>query len=631
MIELVVIGFVAGVIAGISPCILPVLPVVLVAGATERPPEVSSGDTSSRGPSTVADEQPVPAAATALGSSGSVVAAGGAADPSLAAPTVVDDARPPTGPTPQSPSLLHRLARHRRSLAVVFGLILSFSVVTLIGSELLSALGLPQDLLRDAGLVVLGLVGLGLLLPPVGNLLELPFTRIRARQPSAAAGGFVLGLGLGALFVPCAGPVLAAITVVGATHRVGLSSIVVTLAFASGAAVPLLAVALAGNELTTRVKTLRRHSGAIRIVGGVVLLAMTAAIAFNWTDGLQRAVPGYTTTLQQKVEGSAQVEQQLQDLTGEGGGALADCTDGDTVLQRCGRAPAFAGITRWLNTPGGRPLTLAGLRGKVVLVDFWTYSCINCQRTLPHVEAWYRNYRADGLVVVGVHTPEFAFEHVVSNVQAASHQLGVHYPVAIDDDYGTWNAYRNEYWPAEYLIDAQGEVRHVHFAEGEYPQTESLIRQLLVQAHPGVKLPPPTDLPDLTPSEPTNSETYVGYDRLQFLAGSNPVQNEPAQYQFPPSLLPGDLALSGTWTIGPEEATSGRNAQMELDVQAKDVYLVLGGRGTLTVSFPGQPTRTVTVAGVPRLYTLVHASSLQQGVLHLSASPGVQAYDFTFG
>ncbi len=202
MIELVVIGFVAGVIAGISPCILPVLPVVLVAGATERPPEVSSGDTSSRGPSTVADEQPVPAAATALGSSGSVVAAGGTADPSLAAPTVVDDARPPTGPTPQSPSLLHRLARHRRSLAVVFGLILSFSVVTLIGSELLSALGLPQDLLRDAGLVVLGLVGLGLLLPPVGNLLELPFTRIRARQPSAAAGGFVLGLGLGALFVP---------------------------------------------------------------------------------------------------------------------------------------------------------------------------------------------------------------------------------------------------------------------------------------------------------------------------------------------------------------------------------------------------------------------------------------------
>jgi thiol-disulfide isomerase/thioredoxin len=151
----------------------------------------------------------------------------------------------------------------------------------------------------------------------------------------------------------------------------------------------------------------------------------------------------------------------------------------------CGKAPNFAGVTAWLNTPGGKPLSLAALRGKVVLVDFWTYSCINCQRTLPHVEAWYREYAKDGFVVVGVHTPEFAFEHVVSNVRAQAAALGVHYPVAVDDDYATWNAYSNQYWPAAYLIDANGHVRHVHFGEGDYPGTGQLIRELLQQAHPG--------------------------------------------------------------------------------------------------------------------------------------------------
>jgi len=166
-----------------------------------------------------------------------------------------------------------------------------------------------------------------------------------------------------------------------------------------------------------------------------------------------------------------------------------------STLVNCGSAPDFTGITTWLNTPGGKPLSLSALRGKVVLVDFWTYSCINCQRTLPHVEAWYKDYAKDGFVVVGVHTPEFAFEHVVSNVRAQAAALGVRYPVAIDDNYATWNAYDNEYWPADYLIDAHGDVRHVHFGEGDYGTTEQLIRQLLRDAHPGVTLLPPTDVP----------------------------------------------------------------------------------------------------------------------------------------
>ena len=283
------------------------------------------------------------------------------------------------------------------------------------------------------------------------------------------------------------------------------------------------------------------------------------------------------------------------------------------------------------NTPVGAPLTIGSLRGKVVLVDFWTYSCINCQRSLPHVEAWYQRYSADGLVVVGVHTPEFAFEHVVSNVQSAVQQFGITYPVAVDNNYSTWNAYSNEYWPADYLIDASGEVRYEAFGEGQYGETETAIRQLLAHANPAVKLPPATNVPDLTPSGIMSSETYLGYNRLEYLVGATPVEDAPATYTFPSSIGPGEYALSGTWTIGFEESTAGADACLELEFQADDVYLVLGGSGTLSLTLNGTAAGTIDVSGIPRLYTLVSGPSQQSGLLVLTVSPGVEAYDFTFG
>jgi cytochrome c biogenesis protein CcdA/thiol-disulfide isomerase/thioredoxin len=566
MAGLVAIGIIAGIIAGISPCILPVLPVILVAGAT----------------------------------------------------------------TPDTPGSRGR--RRRRPVAVVVGLVLSFSLLVLVGSELLSLLHLPQDFLRDAGIAILAVVGLGFLVPQLGSLVERPFARFRARQPSGETGGFVLGLALGLLFVPCAGPVLAAITVVGATHRVGFTAVELTLAFAVGAAFPLLLVALAGDQLVHRVKALRRRGAVLRRIGGAALIAMAVAIGVNAFASLQRDLPGYTSSLQNRFEGSATVRRQLGDVTGTGGVPLASCPPTATVLVKCGAAPPFSGITAWLNTPDGRPLTLAGLRGKVVLIDFWTYSCINCQRTLPHVEAWYQRYAKYGLVVVGVHTPEFAFEHVVSNVRSAAAELGVRYPVAIDDNYGTWDAYDNEYWPAEYLIDAAGVVRHVDFGEGGYTLTERLIRQLLSDADPRVRLPPPTTVPNTTPTEATNPETYVGYDRVEYLVPSdNLAENSAAVYRFPAQLQPGELALSGVWTDEAQEATAGRQAQIELGFQADDIYLVLGGTGTLKVSVGTNPARTIDVGGIPRLYTLFEADSLSTGTLLLEASPGIEVYDFTFG
>jgi cytochrome c biogenesis protein CcdA/thiol-disulfide isomerase/thioredoxin len=566
MVGLLAVSVVAGFLAGISPCILPVLPVVLVAGVT-RP----DGD-------------------------------GQAAD------------RPRRGLT--------------RPLAVVGGLILSFSLLILAGSEIISLLHLPADSLRDAGIALLILVGLGYLIPPLGMLLERPFARIAARRPSGQAGGFVLGLALGVLYVPCAGPILAAITVVGATHRVGLTAVFVTAAFAVGTAVPLLAVAVAGSQLSGRISALRRRAPAVRMLGGAVLVVMAVAIAFNVFDGLQRDIPSYSTALQ----GGKTIRKELNKLTGARRTSLTRCNANATALVNCGPGPNFAGITAWLNTAGGRPLSLTALRGKVVLVDFWTYSCINCQRTLPHVEAWSRRYAKDGFVVVGVHTPEFAFEHVVSNVKAQAAELGVHYPVAIDDNYGTWNAYSNQYWPADYLIDAAGDVRHVHFGEGDYSGTEQAIRALLESAHPGQALPPPTDLPDKTPAGEMSPETYIGYERLQYLVSrTNVVRDAPAVYHFPSSLPLGGLGLAGTWTDHAQEATAGPGARLELSFLAQQIYLVLGGKGTLNVSVNGRPVGSIRVGGTPRLYTLFDANSAVTGKLLLRASPGVQAYDFTFG
>ena len=578
MVELVVVGLVAGFLAGISPCILPVLPVVLVAGAA-----------------------PVADAGQALGAEQAVGA---------------------------EPARRVRGVGLRRPLAVIAGLVLSFSFIVLAGSTALSLLHLPQDFLRDAGIVVLIVVGLGYLIPSLGTLLERPFARLGTRRPSGGAGGFVLGLALGVLYVPCAGPILAAITVIGATHRVGLTAVILTAAFAVGTAIPLLAVAIAGGQLTRRVGAIRRHAPLVRQVGGVVLIVIAVAIAFNVFAGLQRVVPGYTSALQ----GSAKIRKQLNGLTGAAHTSLTKCNPNATGLVSCGLAPNFTGITTWLNTPGGRPLSVAALHGKVVLVDFWTYSCINCQRTLPHVEAWYARYAKDGFVVVGVHTPEFAFEHVVSNVRGQAGALGVHYPVAVDNNYATWNAYSNEYWPADYLIDAHGDVRHIHFGEGDYGNTEQLIRQLLHVARPGVSLPPPTNVPNKTPAGLLSPETYLGYDQLQYLVPSNQVVHDaPAVYHFPASLPLGGLGLSGIWTEHAQEATAGARAGLELSFHARDVYLVLGGHGTLGVTVNGRHTQTINIGSVPRLYTLYRARSAANGRLLLHASPGAEAYDFTFG
>ncbi len=299
------------------------------------------------------------------------------------------------------------------------------------------------------------------------------------------------------LYVPCAGPVLAAIVIAGATGSVGFPTIALTLSFAVGAAVPLLIFALAGRRVAERVRAFRRHQREIRGAVGVVTILLAVALVFNLPAALQRAIPEYTTALQQRVGGGDEVRRQLNlgALVNEQDTALSHRDDGAAELENCSTAPEIKGITTWLNTPVGAPVDLKSLHGKVALIDFWAYSRTNCRRNIPHALGWYKAHRDNGFEVIGVHTPEYAFEQDKGVVATAVSELGITYPVAMDNDCATWINYRNQYWPAHYLVDANGTVRHIKFGEGNDEITERLIRQLLSQADTNVSLPPVVDAP----------------------------------------------------------------------------------------------------------------------------------------
>jgi cytochrome c biogenesis protein CcdA/thiol-disulfide isomerase/thioredoxin len=437
MTTIIVIGVLGGLITGISPCILPVLPVILLSGAQS------------------ARDHPV----------------GGIA-----------------------PAAESTRSRALQPYLVIGGLVLSFAVVTLAGSALLSLVHLPQDGLRWVALVALSVIGLGLIFPRVEAVLEKPFARLPQRQVGSRQVGFGLGLSLGALYVPCAGPVLAAIVVAGGTGTVGWSTIALTLSFAAGAALPLLFFALAGRRVAERVAAFRTRQRRIRVITGGVTILLALALALNLPAVLQREIPDYTRALQDQLGSTTHlVQPDLSASVDRRHVKLLNCPEGAAQLESCGAAPDITGIVKWFNTPGDAPIELKSLRGRVVLVDFWAYSCINCQRAIQHVARWYDTYRGSGLEVIGVHSPEYGFEKTDTNVASGAADLGIQYPIAMDNDLSTWANYDNQYWPAEYLIDAQGTIRHAKFGEGDYDVSERLIRQLLSAAHQGIDLPPATE------------------------------------------------------------------------------------------------------------------------------------------
>ena len=511
---------------------------------------------------------------------------------------------------PVLPILLAGGASGRRPYAIIAGLVGSFTVFTVAGASLLGALGLPDDFLRNLAIALLFLLAATLLFPPLAGLLERPFLFLTRRHASVDGNGFVLGASLGLVFVPCAGPVLAAVTALSATGDAGVRTFLVTFAYALGASLPMLAVAIFGNRLAL----LRQHAETTRRVAGAVIGVTALAIAFGADQRFTTAVPGYTEELQQRIERNPTARRELRELT-----------NAPASTPNAAAAPEIRGIAQWINSD---PLTLRRLRGKVVLIDFWTYSCVNCLRTLPHLKAWDAAYRGDGLTIIGVHAPEFAFERVPDNVRAAVRKLGVRYPVALDNDFATWTAYANEYWPAKYLIDRQGRLRYHHFGEGEYEETERQIRRYLGEMVTGGS----TSVADRTPHVRTTPESYLGYERLDRFVGSSVLPDRVASYRFPAAGLGSDeLAYSGRIRVERQRLVAVRDARLRLQFLGRQVNLVLGGQGRLDVLLNGRPAKTIEVRGEPRLYTLLDLPTLSEGLLELRFSPGHSAYAFTFG
>ena len=594
MALLMLFGFIAGAGTALSPCVLPVLPIALSAGAT-----------------------------------------GG----------------------------------RRRPLGIVVGLALSFTFATVALVYVISALGLPDDLLRKLAIGVLLAFGVVLMIPPLAARVEATMSRFAGRAGIAGGGGdgfwsgTAVGASLGIVYAPCAGPILAGVIVVSSSQTFTVGRLAVALSYGIGSAVVLYFLMLGGRRLTA---PLARRGAALQITMGAVMVVVALAMAGNYDLKFQNQIasslPSFLVNPTEGLEDTAAAKSALEGIRGEeahGVGALTTTSAAAAVdeskakagelpgkssgLPVLGRAPEFVDNQKWFNTPDGKPLTMRGLRGRVVLVDFWTYSCINCLRTLPYLTAWDKTYRKDGLTIVGVHSPEFPFEKDASNVEEAIKRNGIHYPVAQDNDLATWTAYSNQYWPAEYFIDARGRVRFAHFGEGEYGEKEQIIRELLAEAgRPVAKHD--SGARGIEPSHGvTTPETYLGAARAERF--TNPALS-PGTHAFakPPAPGPNEFAYSGRWGITLESATAEQDASLDLNFGARRVYVVLGSPGgprRVRVLLDGKPI-PADLAGADvrdgsvdvtaqRLYNVVDLPAVGHHVLTLEPEAGVMAYSFTFG
>jgi cytochrome c biogenesis protein CcdA/thiol-disulfide isomerase/thioredoxin len=573
---------------------------------------------------------------------------------------------------PVLPALLSAggVGGRRRPLGIVLGLSITFTVTIVGVANVVDGVGLGADPLRYLAIAVLLGFGLALMSPDIAARIEAPLSRLAALGPRSTGDGFRSGLlvggALGFVYTPCASPILAAVISVSAFTG---KTLAVAVAYAAGSAVVLLALTLGGRRLFDRVRAAGRGPLLQRALGGVMILTAVAILArldVNFDQFVARNIPDVNLTASLECAGT--ITSRLHQITGHeakfkpanGSSACSGSSSGVHAVAKnaseasllgvarslppLGPAPEFTETQRWFNTPLGAPLTLNSLRGRVVLIDFWTYTCINCIRTLPYLKAWDATYRPQGLTIVGVETPEFSFEHDAGNVANAISQFGIRYPVVQDNNNGTWNAYGNQYWPADYLLDSTGQVRYTSFGEGDYDKTETAIRALLAQAGhaPAAKSRPHGVV---VPSRLATPETYLGTERAQgFLT---PPKTGTHDYGPPVS---GELALnafaySGTWGIDAQPATAISSAGIDVEFQAKDVYLVLSSRGevprAMRVLLDGRPIGSaqagadvhngvVTVRG-QRLYTLVSLARDERHHLALRLAPGISGFAFTFG
>ncbi len=541
----------------------------------------------------------------------------------------------------------------RRPLGVIAGLTATFTIAIVALAAVVDGVGLPSGTVRTLAVLVLLGFGVALLMPRLAARVEAPLTRLARFGPRGRGDGFwsglVVGAGLGFVYAPCAGPILAAVVSVSATQGASGELVAVALGYAAGSALVLLLVAYGGRRVIHRLRAAGRGPAVQRALGAV-MVATAVAVATDLDVRFQTALaddfPDVVVNPTRALERSDAVEDRLADLRGRPRFEETEAVPGRRTagLPVLGRAPDFTGNDRWFNTPGNAPLDLDGLRGRVVLIDFWTYTCINCIRTLPYLRAWDGRYRERGLTIVGVHTPEFTFEREAGNVRGAIDANRLRYPVAQDNEYATWSAWGNQYWPAKYLIDARGRVRYAHFGEGAYEETEASIRALLAEAGAARLGEMTSARVDTASPDLATPETYLGHERADgFVPG--PLRPGYGRYASVDELPPVSFALSGGWYVGSESATAVRDARIEARVTARKVFLVLSSKGgrrrDVEVLLDGRPVATPDAGAdvrngrvavrEERLYRLVSLPRVEDRRLTLRVPAGVTGYAFTFG
>ncbi len=547
----------------------------------------------------------------------------------------------------------------RRPIGLVAGLATSFMLATLALAYLIQITPFDPEILRTLSVAVIALLGLSLVIPALGAKLEGVVSRFASlggrftgNAGSGFGGGFVTGFALGLVWSPCAGPILATIATLAATQAVSFQVVIVTFSFVLGVALPLFILALLGQRVLAKTRAFSRYTRAIQAVFGVIMILAALAIYTGFDKTLQTQLldtfPRYERFLN-GLEKNEAVQEKLDDLKNGGESKYPTDrpkpgTEAKNTLKNYGPAPEIVGIEHWLNTETEE--SLAGLRGKVVLIDFWTYSCINCIRTLPYVTDWYDKYRDQGFVVIGIHTPEFAFEQKTENVAEAIERYGIHYPVAQDNRYATWQAYSNRYWPAHYLIDAEGNIRAYHFGEGNYAETEEAIRSLLEEtgAQVGRSV---SDVPDTLQSLIRRTpETYLGSDRVEYFVSPETITGMEQLFTEPSSIPLDRFSLSGRWRIDPERAMALGDSQLRLHFRGEKVHLVLAppagvASARARVFLDGQAIGAAAGVDVSdgavevldeRLYDLVdlHGDSGEHVLMLQFETPGMSAYAFTF-
>jgi cytochrome c biogenesis protein CcdA/thiol-disulfide isomerase/thioredoxin len=537
----------------------------------------------------------------------------------------------------------------RKPVGVVTGFIVSFSLFTLALSALVQALSISVDTLRIVAIVIIISFGITLLIPKLQLALESILSKVARTKGSSKRDGFfggvLTGLSLGLVWTPCVGPIMASVISLAVSQQVDGGSVIIVAAYSLGTALPMFAIMAGGRKLlnhfpklTGKTKEIQRFFGIIMIIAGLMI---GFGIDRSFQTLILKVFPNYGTGLTSFEQGDL-VQKALNSRDGNNGtidGFDWSLAPKSAEISNYGKAPDLIAKGPWLNTE--QPFSMENLKGKVVLIDFWTYSCINCVRTIPHLRELYDKYEKYGLEIIAVHSPEFPFERNVDNVKKAIEELQINWPVVLDNDFSQWNAYKNRYWPAQFFIDGQGEIRYFHFGEGSYDEAEQVIRTLLQENGEELENQVNTEISKDSLSQRT-SEIYLGYSRLQNFASKDSFEPDTlTSFEKKEYLEPGQWSLDGEWIIRNDFIEIDGDGELDLLFKGKDLFLVIepkNDESLITIEINGKkPEDTADVVNgelkpnSSRLYHLASFDDSYEKLLKLKISGHVRLFTFTFG